>query len=178
VLAPDTEGELVMRGPGVFLGYLGQDDVYHALLVADGFFRTGDLAIIDPEGYVRISGRQKDLIIRGGVNISPVPIEDALAEHPNVASVAVIGLPDVRMGERLCAVIEPRGRQPDLLELQQFIRERGLPKYLAPEALRFVDSMPRTPAGKIRKVDLRSLVEGGTQPEANTQTQATGGRDK
>jgi len=175
-LAPETEGELVMRGPGIFFGYLGQDDLYRSLLTKDEFFRTGDLAIIDAEGYVRVIGRVKDMIIRGGVNISPVPIEDALAAHPNVASVAVIGAPDARMGERLCAVIEPRGRRPDLSELQQFIRERGLPKYLAPEMLRFVNTMPRTPAGKIRKIDLRPLVESAAQADASAQALGTEGR--
>ena len=159
-LPAGAEGELVMRGPGLFFGYLGQPDLYASLLTADGFFRTGDLAIVDGEGYVQITGRVKDLIIRGGVNISPVPIEDALAAHPNVASVAVVGAPDARMGELLCAVIEPRGRRVELGELQQFICERGLPKYLAPEVVRFVEAMPRTPSGKIRKVDLRPLVSG------------------
>ncbi len=157
-LAPETEGEFVMRGPGVFIGYLGQPDLYQSSLTKNNFFRTGDLAKINRDGYVHITGRVKDLIIRGGVNISPVPIEDALSGHPNVASVAVIGSPDARMGELLCAVIEPRGRRVELAELQQFIRERGLPKYLAPETIRFVDAMPRTPSGKIRKVDLRPLV--------------------
>lgn len=177
-LAPETEGELAMRGPGVFLGYLGQDDLYRSLLTEDGFFRTGDLAVIDTDGYVRITGRLKDLIIRGGVNISPVPIEDALAAHPNVASVAVIGAPDARLGERLCAVIEPRDRRPDLPELRQFIRERGLPKYLAPEFLCFVDAMPRTPAGKIRKIDLHALVNGMAQAGAGARTQSTEGCPK
>jgi acyl-CoA synthetase (AMP-forming)/AMP-acid ligase II len=166
-LGSESEGELVMRGPGVFFGYLGQDDLYRSLLTTDAFFRTGDLAVIDAEGYVRITGRAKDLIIRGGVNISPVPIEDALAAHPNITSVAVIGAPDERMGERLCAVIEARGRRPELSELQHFIRERGLPKYLAPELLHFVDAMPRTPAGKIRKVELRSLVDGTAKIDAS-----------
>ncbi|MCC6778356.1 MAG: AMP-binding protein [Hyphomicrobiales bacterium] len=165
-LPSEVEGELVMRGPGVFLGYLGQPDLYQSQLVGDGFFRTGDLGIVDTDGYLQITGRLKDIIIRGGVNISPVPIEDALAMHPDIASVAVVGAPDERMGERLCAVVQPRGRRPQLAELQQFIRESGLPKYLAPELLRFVDEMPRTPAGKIRKVDLRPLVKDGmTQPE-------------
>jgi cyclohexanecarboxylate-CoA ligase len=171
-LPPETDGELVMRGPGVFFGYLAQENLYRSSLTEDGFFRTGDLAVIDHEGYVSITGRLKDLIIRGGVNISPVPIEDALAAHPNVAGVAVIGAPDARMGERLCAVIEPRGRRPDLAELQQFIRERGLPKYLAPEVLRFVDVMPRTPAGKIRKVDLRSLLEQAPAADARASASA------
>ena len=159
-----TEGELVMRGPGVFFGYLGQPELYRSLLTDDGFFRTGDLATVDEEGYVRITGRAKDLIIRGGVNISPVPIEDALASHPNIASVAVVGAPDARMGELLCAVIEPRGRHVELAELQQFIRQCGLPKYLAPEIIRFVDAMPRTPSGKIRKVDLRSIIAKEQRP--------------
>jgi non-ribosomal peptide synthetase component E (peptide arylation enzyme) len=82
------------------------------------------------------------------------------------------------MGERLCAVIEPRGRHPDLPELQQFLRERGLPKYLAPEALRFIDTMPRTPAGKIRKVDLRWLVEGGPQADVTSQARSAEGGGK
>ena len=157
-LAPENEGELVMRGPGVFIGYLGQPELYQSSLTENKFFRTGDLAKVDCDGYLHITGRVKDLIIRGGVNISPVPIEDALSGHPNIASVAVIGAPDARMGELLCAVIEPRGRRVELAELQQFMRDRGLPKYLAPEAIRFVDGMPRTPSGKIRKTDLRLLV--------------------
>lgn len=161
---PGVEGELVMRGPGVFFGYLGQPELYRSLLTADGFFRTGDLATVDEDGYVCITGRAKDLIIRGGVNISPVPIEDALASHPNIASVAVVGAPDVRMGELLCAVIEPRGRRVDLAELQQFIGHHGLPKYLAPELIHFVDAMPRTPSGKIRKVDLRSIIAKEQRP--------------
>lgn len=156
-LPAGSAGELVMRGPGLFVGYLGQSDLYRSLLTADGFFRTGDLAVVDADGYVSITGRAKDLIIRGGVNISPVPIEDALAAHPNIASVAVVGAPDVRMGELLCAVIEPRGRRVELSEIQAFIRDAGLPKYLAPETLRFVEEMPRTPAGKIRKVDLLKI---------------------
>jgi len=162
-LPPGTEGELVMRGPGVFLGYLGQPDLYASLLTPEGFFRTGDRAVVDAEGYVSITGREKDLIIRGGVNISPVPIEDALSAHPNIASVAVIGAPDPRMGELLCAVIEPRGRRVELGELQQFIRRCGLPKYLAPERIHFVEAMPRTPSGKIRKVELRPLVSGASR---------------
>jgi acyl-CoA synthetase (AMP-forming)/AMP-acid ligase II len=152
------EGELVMRGPGVFVGYLGQEDLYESLLTDDGHFRTGDLATIDEEGYVRITGRAKDLIIRGGVNISPVPIEDALAAHPNVASVAVVGVPDARLGERLCAVIQPKGRRPDLRELVEFAGSQGLPKYHWPELVQYVEVMPRTPAGKIRKVELKAQV--------------------
>ena len=159
-LPANREGELVMRGPGVFLGYAGQDDLYQASLTADGFFRTGDLAQIDEQGYVRITGRLKDLIIRGGVNISPIPIEDALARHPDIESVAVIGFPDERLGERICAVIQPRGRKPDPEELLAFCREQGLTKRFCPEVIRFTGNMPRTAGGKIRKADLRDRIAG------------------
>jgi len=157
-LPANEEGELVMRGPGVFIGYYGQDELYESLLTEDGFFHTGDLATLGEDGYLQIKGRLKDLIIRGGVNIAPVPIEDALADHPNVAGVAVIGYPDERMGELLCAVITPKGETPTLDGLNAFLQEGGLPKYHCPERLRIVDEFPTTPAGKIRKAILRDQV--------------------
>ena len=157
-LPVNREGELVMRGPGVFFGYAGQDDLYRTSMTADGFFRTGDLARIDEQGYVRITGRLKDLIIRGGVNISPIPIEDTLARHSDIESVAVIGFPDARLGERICAVIRPGSRKPPPEELLSFCREQGLSKRFCPEIIRFIDKMPRTAGGKIRKADLRALI--------------------
>jgi len=152
------EGELVMRGPGVFIGYYGQDNLYKSLLTEDGFFRTGDLATLSEDGYLRITGRLKDLIIRGGVNIAPVPIEEALGNHPNVSGAAVIGYPDERMGELLCAVIIPRGEVPTLEILNCFLQKRGLPKYHFPEMIRIVEKFPTTPAGKIRKATLREEI--------------------
>ena len=154
------EGELAMRGPGVFIGYFGQQDLYDSLITDDGFFRTGDLARIDADGYVRITGRLKDLIIRGGVNISPAPIENALADHPDVNAVAVIGHPDERLGERICAVVVPDGAAPSLDDLIAHAQATRLPKHLWPEVLHIVDAMPMTPAGKIRKADLRAIVIG------------------
>lgn len=159
-LPADEEGELVMRGPGVFIGYFGQQDLYDSTITDDGFFRTGDLARIDADGYVRITGRLKDLIIRGGVNISPAPIENALADHPGVDAVAVIGHPDERLGERICAVVLPAGNAPSLGDLIAHAHARRLPKHHCPEVLRIVDAMPMTPAGKIRKADLRAMVSG------------------
>ena len=157
--APGAEGELAMRGPGVFVGYYAQESLYESLLTPDGFFRTGDLARIDGDGYVRITGRAKDLIIRGGVNLSPVPLEDALAAFPGVRAVAVVGYPDERLGERLCAVLQTKGDAPaGLGALTSFLRERGLPKHLWPEIVRTVDDFPRTAAGKIRKPILRDRV--------------------
>ena len=159
-LPAGEEGELVMRGPGVFIGYFGQQDLYDSLITGDGYFRTGDLARIDTDGYVRITGRLKDLIIRGGVNISPAPIENALADHPDVNAVAVIGHPDERLGERICAVVVAHGEAPSLDDLIAHARAKRLPKHHCPEVLRIVDSMPMTPAGKIRKADLRAMVIG------------------
>ena len=157
-LPSGKEGELVMRGPGVFIGYYGQDDLYKSLLTEKGFFRTGDFATLSEDGYLRITGRLKDLIIRGGVNIAPVPIEEALASHPKVSGVAVIGYPDERMGELLCAVIIPRGEVPTLEVLNCFLQTRGLPKYHCPEMIRIVEKFPTTPAGKIRKATLREEI--------------------
>ena len=159
-LPAGEEGELAMRGPGVFIGYFGQQDLYDSMITDDGFFRTGDLARIDVDGYVRITGRLKDLIIRGGVNISPAPIENALSDHPDVNAVAVIGYPDERLGERICAVVVVNGEAPSLDDLIAHARARRLPKHHCPEVLYVVDAMPMTPAGKIRKADLRAIVTG------------------
>lgn len=161
ILEPDDNGvgELAMRGPGVFVGYLGQEEMYRSLLTPDAFFRTGDLASIGDDGYLRLTGRLKDLIIRGGVNISPVPIENAIAAHPDVLRVAVIGEPDERLGERICAVIVARNLPPTLDELVRWLRRAGVSDRKLPESLRVVDEMPVTAAGKIRKVDLRRILE-------------------
>ena len=176
---PGAEGELAMRGPGVFIGYYGQESLYASLLTADGFFRTGDLARIDGDGYLRITGRVKDLIIRGGVNISPVPVEDALAAFPGVRAVAVVGYPDERLGERICAVVETAGDAPvELGALTEFLRERGLPKRYWPELVRRVEAFPRTAAGKIRKIDLRNRIVAADRSEAGRRTAAPGARHR
>ena len=147
-------GELVMRGPGVFNGYYGQPELYAEHIVGDRFFRTGDLACIDSDGYVSITGRHKDLIIRAAVNISPVETENAIAAHPDVVGVAVIGWPDERLGERICAVVHARAPL-DLDDVVAFCAEQGLPRRYWPERLMQVDHFPRTAAGKIRKQQLR-----------------------
>ena len=143
------EGELAMRGPGVFIGYFGQQDLYDSLITDDGFFRTGDLARIDIDGYVRITGRLKDLIIRGGVNISPAPIENALADHPGVDAVAVIGHPDERLGERICAVVVPDGVTPRPRRPSSPTRRRDACRSITgPEVLRIVDCDADDAGGK------------------------------
>lgn len=158
---PGEEGELAMRGPGVCLGYVGQDDLFDDLLTDDGYFRTGDLATVGEDGYLRVTGRLKDLIIRGGVNISPLPIEDALAAHPHVRSVAVIGVPDDRLGERLGAVVSTDGATLSLDDVCRWVDEYGLSRRQWPEQLFTVDEMPRTAAGKIKKLDLKKTLTGG-----------------
>ena len=164
----DTVGELAMRGPGVSLGYYGQRALYESLLTPDGFFRTGDLARIDGDGYLRITGRLKDLIIRGGVNISPVPAEDAIAAFPGVRAVAVVGYPDERLGERICAVVETSGEAPpELGALTSFLRDRGVAKHLWPELVRTVEEFPRTAAGKIRKTDVRDRIVAADGPRSD-----------
>ena len=148
------EGELAMQGPGVFNGYYGQPELDRELITPDGYFRTGDLARIRADGYVVITGRLKDLIVRGGVNISPVDTENTLAGHPDVDGVAVVGWPDDRLGERLCAVITS-DTPLDLKGLIDFCEQSGLPRRCWPERLEIVSEFPRTAAGKIRKQQLR-----------------------
>ena len=149
------EGELRLKGPQCFLGYAD------AGLDADGFdvdgwLRTGDLGMIDADGNVRVTGRIKDAIIRNAENVSALEVENALATHPAVADVAVIGVPDPRTGERVCAVVVPASADGVSLEsLVQHCRSRGLSRYKHPERLVIVDALPRNQFGKVVKKDLR-----------------------
>lgn len=161
VIAAAGDGELVMRGPAVFTGYAGEGDLYRDSIVGDGWFRTGDLAHLDAEGYLAITGRVKDLVIRGGVNISPLDTENCLMAHPAVQAAAVIGWPDDRLGERLCAVVEFAGPPLTLDELIAHCRASALATRSLPERLVVVDGFPRTAAGKIRKNQLREELLGG-----------------
>ena len=159
-LGAGTEGELWVRGPAMFYGYFAQPDLTASLFDDQGFFSTGDLATVDADGYVRITGRSKDLVIRGGVNISPVPIEDILSAHPRVTTVAVVGYPDERLGERICAVFGPGAEDLKLADVTAFCGQKGLGKHHWPEFVRHIPEMPMTPAGKIRKNDVRRWLAG------------------
>ena len=158
-------GELVMRGPGVFNGYYGQPELYAEHIVGDGFFRTGDLARINSDGYVSITGRVKDLIIRGAVNISPVETENTISAHPAVVAVAVIGWPDDRLGERICAVVQTKAPL-SLDDVVAFCAQQGLARRYWPERLVHVDCFPRTASGKIRKRHLRDELVGASPATA------------
>jgi 2,3-dihydroxybenzoate-AMP ligase/mycobactin salicyl-AMP ligase len=109
-LPPNTQGELVLKGPGVFTGYYQNPEENKKAFTEDGFFRTGDVAKIDEKGYITLTGRIKEMINRGGESISATEIEELINRHPEVAAVAVIPMPDPIMGERVCAYIQPKPR--------------------------------------------------------------------
>ncbi len=150
------EGEIRAKAPQLMKGYV--DETLDAeAFDQDGYFRTGDLGRQDAEGNVTITGRLKDVIIRKGENISAKEIEDLLFQHDKVADVAVIGLPDPEAGERACAVVVPKdGAAVTLQDLTDFLRSRDLAVHKLPERLETVDALPRNPAGKVLKNDLRA----------------------
>lgn len=155
-LGVDEEGELRLQGPQCFQGYVdGSLDA--DAFDGEGWFRTGDLGLVDADGNVRITGRLKDLIIRNAENISALEVEDAVLRHPAVVDVAVIGVPDPRTGERVCAVVVPDpGADVDLAAVVDHCRELGLPRQKAPERLEVVDALPRNAMGKVQKKELRA----------------------
>jgi acyl-CoA synthetase (AMP-forming)/AMP-acid ligase II len=154
-LPPRSVGEVWLRGPNVTPGYFNRPADTAAAVAPDGWLRTGDGGYIDEEGYLFLTDRIKDMIVSGGENVYPVEVEEALAQHADVADVAVIGVPDRHWGEAVKALIVPRpGAQPAPDELIAFARER-LAGYKLPRSVEFVDELPRTPSGKVLKRDLR-----------------------
>lgn len=144
------DGEILARGPGMFTGYRDQ-----ALndFTDDGFFRTGDLGALDALGYLRVTGRLKDIIIRGGENISAKELEDLLLQHPSVREAAIVGIPDARLGETVCAVV---AGALSFDEMTSFLLGRGIAKHKLPERLEVREILPKTGSGKIRKDALRA----------------------
>jgi len=165
--AVDGVGELIANGPELFLGYL-DPQLNEECFTADGFFRTGDLASIGPDGAITIRGRVKDIIIRNGENVSAREIEDILFTHPSISDVAVVAVPDPRTGERACAVVVPAPDSVVTLEnVTAFLREFGLAKPKWPEELVLRRELPRTPSGKVQKFVLRrSLLNENLAAEA------------
>jgi acyl-CoA synthetase (AMP-forming)/AMP-acid ligase II len=155
VCGPGVEGEIRVRGPQICRGYLdGKLDT--DAFDADGFFRTGDLGSLDARGFLRVTGRQKEIIIRNGENISAKEIEDLLYTHPKIADAAVIGVPDDRTGERCCAVVVlAAGAALDLSEIVRHCEAAGLARQKLPEQLALVAALPRNASGKVLKHELR-----------------------
>ncbi len=152
-------GELLVRGPERFTGYLmppPDEEVFDA----EGWFATGDLARLDPRGQLTIDGRKKDIILRGGENISVKEVEDHLHAHPKIAEVAIVAMPDPVMVERACAFVVAAGDGPPTLsELTQYLRDRGLAIQKVPERIEPVDELPKNMAGKVQKAKLRDRIK-------------------
>jgi len=150
-------GRLMVRGAQMFLGYYKRPDV--PTFDAEGWFDTGDLAYMDDEGYIRINGRTKDVLIRGGENVPVVEIENLLFKHPSVLEAALVGVPDARLGERGCACVVLRpGQAFDLAALQAYMAECKVAKQYWPERVEVMAALPRTPSGKIQKFKLREFA--------------------
>jgi fatty-acyl-CoA synthase len=156
-------GEICVRGPLTMNGYYAMPEATAAATDEEGYLRTGDLGSLDEAGYLRIAGRCRDVIIRGGENIYPAEIEDALLEHPGVGSVAVVGVPDERWGQQVAAaVIRREGTASEAAELEAWLSER-ISHFKIPRRWMFVDNLPLTPSGKIRKVDVEEMFGASTK---------------
>lgn len=151
-----TDGELRVRGAHLFRGYVDAT-LDRDAFDAEGYFRTGDLGHLDEDGYVVVTGRIKDVIVRKGENVSAKEIEDLLFDHPSIADVAVIGLPDDERGERVCAVVVAREGSvaPDLLAVGAYLHERGVMIQKHPEQVELSEELPRNAGGKVQKAQLR-----------------------
>ena len=159
-VAAGESGNLACRGPSQALGYFHRPDLYEAASPDGDWFDTGDVARLRDDGGIRIVGRTKDIIIRGGENVPVAEVEAALYRHPSVAEVSIIGIPHERLGEQACAFVAPEGTEPTLSELTTFLDELGMAKQFWPERLEIMADMPKTPSGKIQKFKLRELIEG------------------
>jgi acyl-CoA synthetase (AMP-forming)/AMP-acid ligase II len=159
-LPAGREGDIAYKGPTHMLGYLNQPQETADLFTPDGYSRSGDLGIMDPQGYVRVTGRTKDIVIRGGMNISVREVEDLLAAHPAVRTAAAVGMPDERLGERLCCYLVPAdpAAPPSLDALKTYLQSRGIAVQKIPERLELLNEMPITATGKIQKHVLRQDV--------------------
>jgi acyl-CoA synthetase (AMP-forming)/AMP-acid ligase II len=155
---PDgAEGEILARGPAQCVGYVDRAAT-RASFDSEGFFHTGDLGFRTPGGAIVITGRKKDLIIRGGENISAKEIEDILISHPGIREIAVVSMPHARLGEAVCAFVIPGESRPTLADLVAHLEKAAVARQKFPERLELVEEMPRTAAGKIKKDVLREMI--------------------
>ena len=162
-LPPGKSGAIVVNGPSRFLGFYGNEELTRESLTRAGGYRTGDIGYLDADGHLVYQGRSKDIVRRGGVTLVSAEIEAAVLRHPAIREVAVVPLPDDRLGERACAavILEPGHTAPTLPELQETLAAEGLAKYSWPEAIEVFDEFPRTPSLKVVKHELlRTLLRG------------------
>jgi len=158
VVAVGQSGEVCFRGYHVMRGYFGQEEATRAAIDEQGWLHSGDLGVLDEDGYLRITGRLKDMIIRGGENIYPAEIEALFYKHPKVAVVAVFGIPDPRLGEEVGAWIKlHESEQAEVDELKAYAREH-LAHFKVPRHIWLVDEFPMTVTGKIQKFRIREIV--------------------
>jgi len=158
VTEPGGIGELCYRSPGLFAGYFRRPDITARSFTSDGFFRTGDLFIVQDDRHVGFYDRKKDMVIRGGFNISSVEVENAVLSFNKVRDVAVIPEPDEIMGERVCVCVVPMDEYdpPTLEEINAYLQAEGMSVYKLPEKMKLIDAIPRNPVGKILKKALRT----------------------
>ena len=154
----EAVGELAVKGPNVMPGYYRMPAETHRSFTPEGYFLTGDLALLDEDGYVRIVGRRKEMIIRGGFNVYPREVEDVLRAHPAVLELCVVGIPNELLGEMICACIVPtEGAIVRGEEILDFAREQ-MADYKVPDLVRFFDVLPLTASGKVRRRELAQAV--------------------
>lgn len=158
VLRAGQEGNLEVRGDCLFAGYMDRPDLTAEAMTRDGWYRSGDLAVIGESGYMRITGRVKDVINRGGEKIPVAEIEQLLHQHQWVREVAIVAMPDARLGERVCAFVTVSDRSFDFAEMKRFLDSVHAAKQYWPERLEIIDAMPRTQSGKIQKFVLRNWI--------------------
>ncbi|MEE9194283.1 MAG: AMP-binding protein [Alphaproteobacteria bacterium] len=161
------EGDLVMRGPQRFVGYYKLPETNAEVFLPEGWFRTGDVGLIDADGHLKITGRRKDMIIRGGANIAPAEIEEQLHGDPRILDLVVVGMPDERLGERICACVVPSEGCGNLVldDIVDVVRRKGLAKNKWPERLEIIDSVPMTSSGKIQRPVLQEYVRNKVEAE-------------
>ncbi|HTQ21459.1 AMP-binding protein [Mycobacterium sp.] len=167
-VARGTEGDIAYRGPAHMIEYLASPDETAALFTKDGFSRSGDLGKMTEDGYVRVTGRTKDIVIRGGMNISVREIEEHLAHHPALRAFSVVGMPDERLGERVCCYVVAASDHdaPTVDDIREYLLERGMPIQKTPERVVVVEALPMTATGKVLKHELRKDIEERLRAEA------------
>ncbi|EEU9258730.1 TPA: medium-chain fatty-acid--CoA ligase [Escherichia coli] len=159
-LPPGCEGEEASRGPNVFMGYFDEPELTARALDEEGWYYSGDLCRMDEAGYIKITGRKKDIIVRGGENISSREVEDILLQHPKIHDACVVAMPDERLGERSCAyvVLKAPHHSLSLEEVVAFFSRKWVAKYKYPEHIVVIEKLPRTASGKIQKFLLRKDI--------------------